>query len=267
MGDDARIWVGGLPDGLQEHEIEREFGRLGPVKDVQIRTNRGGPSFAFVQYKDRRDAEEAVSKFNQARMFGQPFVKVSWAGKPKGPPRHEEDDRRFDRGPPRRDSRSPPPRYRSRSPRHRDERGGNDRGREEWREERDRPRYYEDRRYDRRDDRDPPRYRDRSPPYRGRSGSPPFRGDGRPPSRTSQGQFRIQIENLPSDMGWQKLKELGQSLVKRGQCTFSRTRRDRTGVLEFTSVDDMKLAIHELDGRRLTGSESRLVVYEERGNN
>eukprot|EP00854_Cymbomonas_tetramitiformis_P021772 gene21772-26189_t len=39
------------------------------------------------------------------------------------------------------------------------------------------------------------------------------------------------------------------------------------GVLEFTSVDDMKLAIHELDGRRLTGSESRLVVYEERGNN
>jgi len=40
--------------------------------------------------------------------------------------------------------------------------------------------------------------------------------------------------------------------------------RDRTGVLEFTSVHDMHRAIDELDGRRFSGSETRVKAYEDK---
>lgn len=79
-----------------------------------------------------------------------------------------------------------------------------------------------------------------------------------------QGKYRVKIERLPEDMGWQELKGLGADFAKSGQCTFSRTNRDRTGVLEFTSIEDMRRAIDELDGRRFAGSEDSVVAYEER---
>lgn len=79
-----------------------------------------------------------------------------------------------------------------------------------------------------------------------------------------KGQYRVKIENLPEDIGWQELKNLGTDFAKQGKCTFSRTNRDHTGVLEFTSFDDMSHAIQELDGRRFSGDANRLVAYEER---
>lgn len=75
----------------------------------------------------------------------------------------------------------------------------------------------------------------------------------------------MKIERLPEDMGWQELKGLGSKFAKTGQCTFSRTNRDRTGVLEFTDREDMEKAISELDGRRFSGSDERVKAYEERG--
>lgn len=74
----------------------------------------------------------------------------------------------------------------------------------------------------------------------------------------------MKIEKLPEDMGWQELKGLGVTFAKSGQCTFARTLRDRTGVLEFTSVTDMNRAIDELDGRRFSGSETRVIAFEDK---
>mmetsp|Transcript_37675 Transcript_37675/g.120094 ORF Transcript_37675/g.120094 Transcript_37675/m.120094 type:complete len:153 (-) Transcript_37675:282-740(-) len=128
MGDDARIWVGGLPDGIDEDQVKDEYKRFGEIKHVQVRSNNGTRLFAFVQFFEKKDAEEAVRKTDQTKLFGMPFVKVSWAGKGvsraggggggkgKGPrsrsPRRSmrSDSRR--RSPPRRCSRS---RSRSRS--------------------------------------------------------------------------------------------------------------------------------------------------------
>jgi len=62
-----------------------------------------------------------------------------------------------------------------------------------------------------------------------------------------QGKYRVKIEKLPEDMGWQELKGLGTKFAQNGQCTFSRTNRDRTGVLEFTDRGDMDRAIGELE--------------------
>lgn len=64
-------------------------------------------------------------------------------------------------------------------------------------------------------------------------------------------------------MGWQELKDVGSKLAKYGKCTFARTNRDGTGVLEFTDSGDMAYAIKELDGRRFSGDASRMVAYEE----
>jgi len=64
-------------------------------------------------------------------------------------------------------------------------------------------------------------------------------------------------------MGWQELKEMGVGYAKAGKCTFARTRRDRSGELEFTSFDDMDKAIKELDNRRFSGSSERLRAYRQ----
>eukprot|EP00446_Apocalathium_sp_SHHI-4_P003585 CAMPEP_0177195968 /NCGR_PEP_ID=MMETSP0367-20130122/23796_1 /TAXON_ID=447022 ORGANISM="Scrippsiella hangoei-like, Strain SHHI-4" /NCGR_SAMPLE_ID=MMETSP0367 /ASSEMBLY_ACC=CAM_ASM_000362 /LENGTH=268 /DNA_ID=CAMNT_0018644031 /DNA_START=58 /DNA_END=861 /DNA_ORIENTATION=- len=81
MGDDARIWVGGLPDGIDEDQVKDEYKRFGEIKHVQVRSNNGTRLFAFVQFFEKKDAEEAVRKTDQTKLFGMPFVKVSWAGK------------------------------------------------------------------------------------------------------------------------------------------------------------------------------------------
>ncbi|CAK0832204.1 unnamed protein product, partial [Prorocentrum cordatum] len=75
----------GLPDTITEKAIKDEYDKYGSIKHIQIRCNRGSPAFAFVQYSDRRDAEDAVKGTDQQKLFGMPFVKVSWAG--KGTPR------------------------------------------------------------------------------------------------------------------------------------------------------------------------------------
>merc|ERR1712226_1703506 len=99
----------------------------------------------------------------------------------------------------------------------------------------------------------PPR---RSSPRRSRS-----RGKGKGSGKQQAGQYRVQVERLPEDMGWQEFKDVGNKFCKNGQCTFARTRRDGTGLLEFTSYDDMAYAIKELDGRRFSGGDTRLKAF------
>lgn len=353
MGDEARIWIGGLPDGIREDEIRDEYKRFGTIKHIQIRSNNGSPSFAFVQFTDRQDAEDAVNSTDQAKLFGMPFVKVSWAGKgtPRGKgrgkgksrsprPRSPSPRRSDERPPRRRDSRPRPARRpssrgRSRSPRRRTSRErsprqSHQRDSRDERTARERPRSRSPLRAPSSRQRgQSPRGRSRSPrrgapaSYEGRSRSPRpsfpggrggalarersrsrrggssggpreeggrggspggRRGGGRsrsgpqpqrsyskprppwfqPKPSEVQGKYRVKIEKLPEDMGWQELKGLGTTFAKSGQCTFARTNRDRSGVLEFEAFDDMQRAIDELDGRRFAGSEDCVVAYEDK---
>lgn len=272
MGDDSRIWIGGLPEDVNEDDIKQEYDRFGEIKHIQIRNNKGAgnvPSklFAFVQYRDARDAADAVRGTDQQKLFGQPFVKVSWAdsGGAKGKSKGRSRSRR--RSPSPRNRRSPSPRNRSRD------------------REPPRDRYAEDRRDDGRDERPRSRSARRaSPPRRSRERSPP-RGDNRERRNSSpprsyggsqreshygpkpselQGKFRVKIEKLPEDMGWQELKALGTGFAKSGTCTFSRTMRDQTGILEFTTPEDMNRAIDELDGRRFVDSNTKCKAYEDK---
>ncbi|VDM53188.1 unnamed protein product [Angiostrongylus costaricensis] len=57
--DETRIYVGNLPSDCREQEIEDVFAKYGKIRFVDIKGGRG-PLFAFVEFDDPRDAEDAV---------------------------------------------------------------------------------------------------------------------------------------------------------------------------------------------------------------
>ncbi|XP_060065022.1 serine/arginine-rich splicing factor 1B-like [Ylistrum balloti] len=56
---DARIYVGNLPPDISDRDIEDLFAKYGRIHYVDLK-NRRGPPFAFVEFADPRDAEDAV---------------------------------------------------------------------------------------------------------------------------------------------------------------------------------------------------------------
>ncbi|EFO92303.1 hypothetical protein CRE_10821 [Caenorhabditis remanei] len=55
---DAKVYVGGLPSDATSQELEEIFDRFGRIRKVWVA--RRPPGFAFVEYDDVRDAEDAV---------------------------------------------------------------------------------------------------------------------------------------------------------------------------------------------------------------
>uniref|UniRef100_A0A3B5MJM8 Splicing factor, arginine/serine-rich 1 n=1 Tax=Xiphophorus couchianus TaxID=32473 RepID=A0A3B5MJM8_9TELE len=58
--NDCRIYVGNLPPDIRSKDVEDLFYKYGSVRDIDLKNRRGGPPFAFVQFEDPRDAEDAV---------------------------------------------------------------------------------------------------------------------------------------------------------------------------------------------------------------
>ncbi|XP_050313639.1 serine/arginine-rich splicing factor 1A [Anthonomus grandis grandis] len=56
---DCRIYVGNLPPDIRTKDIQDLFYKFGKVTFVDLK-NRRGPPFAFVEFEDNRDAEDAV---------------------------------------------------------------------------------------------------------------------------------------------------------------------------------------------------------------
>lgn len=55
---ESKVYVGNLGTGAGKGELERAFGYYGPLRTVWIARNP--PGFAFVEFEDPRDAEDAV---------------------------------------------------------------------------------------------------------------------------------------------------------------------------------------------------------------
>ncbi|XP_070572281.1 serine/arginine-rich splicing factor 1B-like [Ptychodera flava] len=57
--NECRIYVGNLPPDIRVKDIEDIFYKYGNILDIDLK-NRRGPPFSFVEFEDKRDAEDAV---------------------------------------------------------------------------------------------------------------------------------------------------------------------------------------------------------------
>lgn len=56
--NDCKVYVGDLGNSARKNELEDSFSYYGPLRNVWIARNP--PGFAFVEFEDPRDAEDAV---------------------------------------------------------------------------------------------------------------------------------------------------------------------------------------------------------------
>lgn len=77
----SRVYVGNLGNNGSRRELEREFERFGPLRDVWVARNP--PGFAFVLFEDGRDAEDACHEMDGRYVCGEK-VRVEMA---RGPTR------------------------------------------------------------------------------------------------------------------------------------------------------------------------------------
>lgn len=73
----VRLFVGNLPYEATEAEIREHFGTVGPVTYCYLPTDRetGRPrGFAFVEYGDDNNAQEAISRLNNQSFRGRPLA-------------------------------------------------------------------------------------------------------------------------------------------------------------------------------------------------
>ncbi|XP_071809297.1 serine/arginine-rich splicing factor 7-like [Asterias amurensis] len=64
----CKVYVGNLGSSAGRREIEDEFSKYGPLKNVWVARNP--PGFAFVEYEDSRDAEDSVKGLDGAYICG-----------------------------------------------------------------------------------------------------------------------------------------------------------------------------------------------------
>ena len=61
-GGSSRVYVGNLPADIRERELDDLFYKFGKIRAIEIPPIRNPPQFAFVEYYDYRDADDAVRR-------------------------------------------------------------------------------------------------------------------------------------------------------------------------------------------------------------
>jgi RNA recognition motif-containing protein len=73
----VRLFVGNLPYSATEAELRELFSAVGPVSYISLPTDRETGKmrgFAFIEYSDRAQAEEAIRRFNNQPFKGRPLA-------------------------------------------------------------------------------------------------------------------------------------------------------------------------------------------------
>uniref|UniRef100_A0A1B6J1B4 RRM domain-containing protein n=2 Tax=Proconiini TaxID=565685 RepID=A0A1B6J1B4_9HEMI len=64
----CKVYVGNLGNNASKNELEDVFSKYGPLRNVWVARNP--PGFAFVEFEDPRDAEDAVRGLDGTRCCG-----------------------------------------------------------------------------------------------------------------------------------------------------------------------------------------------------
>nr|XP_016453614.1 PREDICTED: serine/arginine-rich splicing factor SR30-like [Nicotiana tabacum]XP_016453615.1 PREDICTED: serine/arginine-rich splicing factor SR30-like [Nicotiana tabacum] len=54
------IYVGNLPGDIRESEVEDLFYKYGPIVEIDLKIPPRPPGYAFVEFEDPRDADDAI---------------------------------------------------------------------------------------------------------------------------------------------------------------------------------------------------------------
>ncbi|GJZ83979.1 serine/arginine-rich splicing factor SR34-like protein isoform X2 [Tanacetum coccineum] len=54
------LYVGNLPGDIRDREVEDLFYKYGPIVHIELKVPRNPPGFAFVEFEDARDADDAI---------------------------------------------------------------------------------------------------------------------------------------------------------------------------------------------------------------
>lgn len=65
---DCKVYIGNLSDGASKVDVENAFVKYGPLRNVWVARNP--PGFAFVEYEDMKDAEDAVRGLDGTKIAG-----------------------------------------------------------------------------------------------------------------------------------------------------------------------------------------------------
>uniref|UniRef100_A0A0B6ZXA7 Serine/arginine-rich splicing factor 10 n=1 Tax=Arion vulgaris TaxID=1028688 RepID=A0A0B6ZXA7_9EUPU len=69
----SSLYVRNVPDGTRPEELRTLFGKYGPVTDVYVPMDyytRRPRGFAYVQFEDPRDADDALYHLDRSRYYG-----------------------------------------------------------------------------------------------------------------------------------------------------------------------------------------------------
>lgn len=64
----TKLFVANLSSRIRTRELKEKFEDFGSVKDVTIKEGRD--TFAFIEYHNPEDAEEAIKKLNGEKLLG-----------------------------------------------------------------------------------------------------------------------------------------------------------------------------------------------------
>lgn len=82
MPEVYRLWCGGLPSDISEPELFEEFSKHGKVVSISIRSSPHD-TFAFIEM-DELGAEMAIARMSRAPLWGSPHLNVRMANENRG---------------------------------------------------------------------------------------------------------------------------------------------------------------------------------------
>jgi len=71
----TKVFIGNLSDDAKGHHVEDFFSKFGTLREITLKNG-----FGFVEFEDRRDAEDACGELNGQRLAGEKVV-VELAGR------------------------------------------------------------------------------------------------------------------------------------------------------------------------------------------
>merc|ERR1712039_339185 len=71
------IWIGNIPEGISQEELEENFKQAGKVTKANLTKGRTG----IIQYSTAAEAKQAIAMFNGSEVNGVALHVDEWTGK------------------------------------------------------------------------------------------------------------------------------------------------------------------------------------------